>query len=334
MKIRAEEAETALLNRNEDKGLHERIGELELKAVMATENDMRSQQQLKELVARLKDKETEMSNQQQEIIALNQQKQDAVLKSASVDVKTTSIIKDLQNKLSAMNIERKQIEGVLRDLSWQNEEIKQRERRAVLDAEKCYIELSSKVADITDLEQRLQSMHFAYTLVEKDMRDEQKLYQSQKAQQEAADLALVQTIVKSNKKIVEEKQKQKKLKEQVLQAERKLTAGAPALPSSSVTMVEEPARVVGVIEKKSPKTATKSPTETCELSLFANAVCDGCNTLCCDSTGARISDSRVCSVCALFYCPSCKRQNLTRRGPNVYKHPQCVGSKTQYLYPY
>ena len=343
MKIRAEEAEAALQARDEDKGLHERIADLEMKAAIAAENDCRSQQQLKKLYARLKGKEEEKSKLQQEILALNKQKQDVVLKSASLDVQTAQIIKNLQNRLSKMNQERKQVDQAFQELTWKNEQIKQSERRAVLDADRCYIELSSKVADIVDLEQRLASMHFAYTLVEKDMRDEQKIYQNQKAQQEAADHALVQTIVKSNKKMNEEKQKQQKLKEKVAQVERKLTARTPVLPSPSlrmaasanVTMVKEPARVLGVIEKKpSSRNAAQSPTENYDLAIFANAKCDACNTPCCNRMGARISDSRVCSVCALFYCPSCKRQHLTRRGPNVYKHPQCVGSKTQYLYPY
>lgn len=373
MKIRAEEAEAALQTRDEDKGLHERIADLEMKAAIASENDCRSQQQLKELYGRLKGKDEEKAKLQQEILALNKQKQDAVLKSASVDVQTTQIIKSLQNRLAEMDQERKQMDQAFQALTWENEQIKQSERRAVLEAEKCYIELSSKVVDIADLEQRLASLHFAYTLVEKDIRDEQKIYKNQKAQQEAADLALVQTIVKSNEKMNEEKQKQRKLEEKVAQVQRKLSARSPVLPSPSltmassanVTMVKEPARVLGVIEKKSssrkvpkrlakpptprssrtptprsgrtpsPKTPSqKAPSETCDLAIFANARCDACNTPCCNRTGARIADSRVCSVCALFYCPSCKRQNLTRRGPKVYKHPQCVGSKTQYLYPY
>ena len=341
MKARAEMAETALRTRVEDKTLHERIADLELRALTATENDARSQKQLKQMYERMKAKEKEMVAMREEIIGVTKQKQDALLKSTNLDSETSDIIKSLQRKVSQMNQERKTLDAVVQELTWKNEEIKQRERRAVLDSEKCYIELSSKVADIVDLEQRLQSLHFAYTLVEKDMIAEQKKHRDQKAHQEAADEALVKTIMKSNKKMKEQQEKQKKLKNQVIQAELKLAASTSSLPE--VTPVSQPAKVLKVI-KKSPsrgyganlasQVPVSPPPAPSPLSDFSNAVCHSCMKLCCDRTGARVSDSRMCSVCKLFYCPACKRQNLTRRGPGIYKHPQCVGSKTQYLYPY
>ena len=106
------------------RSLHERISDLELKAVTATENDARSQKQLKEMYERVKAKEKEMVSMREEIIGLTKQKQDALLKSTNLDAETSGIIKSLQRKVSQMNQERKTLDAVVQELTWKNEEIK------------------------------------------------------------------------------------------------------------------------------------------------------------------------------------------------------------------
>merc|ERR1712080_415993 len=102
--------------------------------------------------------------------------------------------------------------------------------------------------------------------------------------------------------------------------------------------VADHARVKTIVnsnKKMLEKKKRRKQRQSCDLLDFANAVCDSCRARCCNKDGVRISDSRMCTVCKKFYCPACKRKNLTRQNKGyIYKHPQCAGCKSECVYPY
>lgn len=366
MKFRAEEAEAALRNQKNDKELHDRISELELLLATSMEKQKNAKRTIADLYSRLKRKEAEKSSLEQRIQNMEIEHQNNVMRSSTVSTETANVIRNLQARLAKLHAERKEVSGIVQDLTWKNEQVMQREQLALLENEKRSIELESKIQDISDLEQRLQSLHFAYSLVEKDMIEEKQKFRSTKAQQEAADLALVKKMQESDKKLLEQKRREKALKKQVLKATA-IAAGAQVSGGQSRAMANRPPRSQRSISSSSntnslvpipvAQTAPALPnpqnvvritrTETItrkgsfkvpkggvNIRMYANASCSSCSARCCDSAGNRLSDCRMCSVSGKWYCPDCKRQNLVRRSEGVYKRPECVGSKSRYGYPY